>query len=112
MQKKIDIIHKIFLNDVTKNRNLTVQQYNEISTCIFYLGEEAFKLDLVDELGDKNTALEFISKKINETLTEVPYYEEKGFFESLSGIVADQSFLVGYGFGRAVINENSEKIKI
>ena len=112
MQKKIEIIHKIFLNDVAKNRNLTASQYSEISTGIFYLGDEAIQINLVDKLGDKNTALELISKQINETAEEVPYQTEKGFFESLSGIIADQSFLVGYGFGKAVISEKSEKIKI
>lgn len=112
LQKKIEMIHKIFLNDVAKNRNLTNSQYNEISTGIFYLGQEAIQINLVDELGDKNTALEFISYNLNETVTEVPYYKEKGFFESLSGLLADQSFLVGYGFGKAVLHENNAEIKL
>lgn len=102
MQKKLDLIHRRFLDDIRKSRNLSAAQYKEISTGIFYLGEEAVELNLVDALGDKQTAISYISEQLKIDVVEVPYNVRKGFFESLSELSRKNSFFLGFGIGTAL----------
>ena len=82
----------------------------ELATGEFYLGVEALELGLVDELGDKNTAEEFLKNKLNITDIEFKIYEHKpSFIEAIAGIVAPQSFMVGRGIGSELKKVSTSK---
>lgn len=51
--KKLQKIHEVFVDDVAKNRNLDKKTVSELANGIYYLGEEAKELGLVDYLGNK-----------------------------------------------------------
>jgi len=107
LQKKIDKIHNYFIGIVAKNRNMSFEKAEELSTGEFYLGSEALELGLVDELGDSETAKEAIKQKLN--ITEVDFIEystPKSFFDVLSGVFSDNSFLVGKGIGSAITGQS------
>ena len=57
IQKKINLIHDYFIDEVSRNRNLSVTQIQEIRSGLFYLGREAIDLGLVDYLGNKDLAI-------------------------------------------------------
>lgn len=100
LQGKLDKIHDFFIREVAANRELSESSVRKIATGEFYIGVEALELGLVDELGDKNTAEEYIKNTYG--LEEVDYavYEpEKGLFEFFSGVFSDFSFNIGQGLG-------------
>lgn len=102
LQRKLDAIHDFFIQEVAENRKLPESSVRKIATGEFYLGVEALELGLVDELGDKNTAEEYIQNTYGLEDVEYAIYEpDKGFFELLSGVFTDFSFHLGQGIGNS-----------
>ncbi len=100
LQGKLDLVHEFFIQEVASNRNMNVDSVRNVSTGEFFLGQEAKELGLVDELGNRNTAVELMKQELN--LTDVEIVErrfEPSFFDILSGNVAYQ---FGRGFGSVV----------
>ncbi len=100
LQKKLDKIHQFFIEEVAANRNLEVSEVEDLATGEFFLGVEALDLGLVDALGDKDAAEEFIKQKYGLERVDYLVYEHKpGFLELLSSIFSDFSFKIGEGMG-------------
>lgn len=100
LQRKLDVVHEFFIEEVAKNRNMSVDAVRNVSTGEFFLGEEAKQIGLVDELGNRDTAVELMKKQLN--LTDVNVVEERkepSLFDILSGKVAYQ---FGRGFGSVI----------
>ncbi|MBI2143791.1 signal peptide peptidase SppA [Candidatus Woesearchaeota archaeon] len=92
-----------FLETVKENRKLTDDDaVAKISTALVFLGSEAKELGLVDELGGKKEAEEWLKKQTN--LTEISYvtYEKKPLF-GLGTLLAEQSATAGSSFGTAIM---------
>ncbi len=68
LEEKILLMHNFFLEDVKNNRNLTAEQYEEIRKGSFYLGLEAIELGLVDELGGKAQAINYLENKLGQSI--------------------------------------------
>jgi len=75
-QAKIDKLHDYFVDDVADNRNLSPKQVREIRSGIFFLGSEALELNLIDQIGGKQEATEYVEEQLNIT-AELKYYKEK-----------------------------------
>lgn len=83
LQRKIDLMHDFFLDDVTENRNLTDEQREEVGTGIFFVGLEAKDVGLVDEFGSIREGEEYLS---NTTDMEIDSYRRertRGFFSNM-----------------------------
>ncbi|MGB9748667.1 MAG: signal peptide peptidase SppA [Candidatus Woesearchaeota archaeon] len=98
-EQRLKIVNDYFLNDVSAKRKLDEEQKKEVSSGLFYVGEQALKLNLIDEIGGKEEALKRIQLVINETPKIVELKKRKGFVESLYNFFSKQSFVLGYGFG-------------
>jgi protease-4 len=59
IQKYIDQFYKEFLEHVSQDRNIPVDQVNEIAQGRVWSGEQALKLHLVDQIGGLQTAIEY-----------------------------------------------------
>lgn len=108
MQSKLNRIHQYFIEEVAANRNLDVAEVEAIATGEFFLGAEALELGLVDKLGDKTTAEEFIQKTYGlEDIDYVLYQRKAGFLEMLGGVFSDFSFSIGQGMGSVLLNQHT-----
>jgi len=103
LQSKIDKIHDYFISEVAENRNLPEEKVREMGTGMFYLGEEAKELGLVDIIGGKDEAIELIEKELNIIAELVEYREERSLVDLLSEIFSEQSFFVGKGIGDSLL---------
>lgn len=113
LQGKLDTIHDFFIQEVAANRKLPESSVRKIATGEFYLGVEALELGLVDELGDKNTAEEYIQNTYGLEEVEYAVYEpDKGFFELLSGVFTGFSFHLGQGIGNSFQQQEGGLIKV
>ena len=106
IQNKLDIIYKAFVEEVAKNRNLSEEQTRELATGMFYLGKEAKDLRLVDFLGTKEDAINYIEKQCNITAKIKEYKKEKGLLDIFSRLQSQGSFWLGRGIGASFIDQN------
>ena len=67
LQKKLDIIHERFIEAVAENRKLSKESVKELATGIYFLGEEAKDLGLIDILGSKELAININTELANVT---------------------------------------------
>src|SRR3989339_227079 len=104
LQKNLDSIRDFFVEEVAKNRNMKKYEVEKAANGLFYLGEEAKKLGLIDEIGGKDEAIKFIEEKEAITAELVDYEPEKSLLDLFSDIMSKQSFNAGMGFGKALIS--------
>ena len=111
-QKKIDKIHDYFIQEIADNRNLEKSRIAELATGEFYLGIEALALNLIDQLGDRDTAEQYIKETHNlEKVDFVSYQTEISFFDLLTGVFSEASFNIGKGLG-SILLEKSNKLML
>ncbi len=97
LQKKLDLIHDVFISTVAENRHLPEEKVRSLATGEFYLGSEAKKYGLIDSLGDRDTALTLLKQKINQTDIDVVDQTPHESFWSL--LTKTSAFYFGQGFG-------------
>lgn len=111
IQQKLNKIHQFFIEEVAQNRNLSKEKVKKIATGEFFLGIEALKLGLIDELGDRSVAEDYLKKKLNlRKITYARYEPQKTFLASLIGVVSDFFFKIGEGLGSVLVERKSTGI--
>ena len=100
-RRSSDSIHDYFDDEVSKNRNLKKRDVEKIATGQFFIGSEAMKLGLIDELGGREEVIAYVEEKIGKDADFVSYETKKGFFESLSKLFNENSFYIGKGIGNS-----------
>ncbi len=92
LQGQLDRMHGYFVHDVANNRGLSEGGAANLATGMFYLGEEALELGLVDELGGKDEAIAHLEEELGVTeLRFIEYRKTPGFFESLGRLLTSIS---------------------
>ena len=104
-QKSLDDIHDYFIEEIANNRGLKKRDVEKIATGAFYIGTEAKKLGLVDELGSRDEVIAYVEEQIGKEAEFVRYERKKGFFESLSKITSKNSFYIGKGLGNSLFTK-------
>lgn len=102
-QLQLDVIHKIFMDDVAANRGL--DSIEELATGQIYLGVQAIDNGLVDELGGVDEVKVYLENQLDTSVNFIKYEKRKGFFSSFGNVFSEQSFLVGRGIGDRLIEE-------
>jgi protease-4 len=96
LQGQVDTLHRDFVEQVETERNLTESQVENVSSSQPFLGSDAEKLGLVDDLGGRDEAVE-----AGENLTDMELstfeVETESDFSVLSLLSAD--FSIGGLFG-------------
>ena len=100
LQKKLDIIHQKFKDDVARNRNISSENMDKIANGMFYVGSEAYDLRLVDKLGNKEDAINKAKELagIKEAKT-IEIKERKSLLDALSRLMSNGFYYVGKGIG-------------
>jgi protease IV len=82
IQKFIDQFYQDFLEHVSQDRNIPVDQVNEIAQGRVWSGEQALKLHLVDQFGGLQTAIEYAGQLAHlaphPKITEYPTKQSVG----------------------------------
>jgi len=88
-QAKLNRVHQFFIEEVARNRNMSVEKVTELADGQFFLGVEAKDAGLVDELGGKQEAIAYLETRGVKAET-VEYTPEKSFLDRLLGIIGQQ----------------------
>lgn len=107
LQDKMNKIHNFFVEEIAQNRHMDKKAVERLATGEFFLGIEALNLGLVDQLGDRTTAEEYIKQAYGlEKIEYVPYERKIGFFELFAGVFSDFSFNLGKGMGSILLEKD------
>ena len=107
LQETINNIYDIFINDVAEKRHLSVEDTKKLATGEIFLGTEALEKGLIDELGNKKTAIEYLKKQTNTTdYIIMEYKEDKTMFEKLFS--AEKFYWIGVGIGDSIKNPKTD----
>ena len=108
---KLNQIHNFFVEQVAENRNLSSAKVGKLATGEIFLGQEAIKLDLIDELGGESEAINVSKKLANISEAEIiEYYETENFFNYFFD--SKIAYQVGQGIGSVFINSNLKQAEI
>ena len=98
MKDKLVKIQDIFIREIQSKRKLN--NLEDIRTGKFYLGFEAKELGLVDELGNKETAVKKAKELAGIDHAELTRYEsKKTFFDLFSALSSNSFYSMGKGIG-------------
>ena len=98
-QKKLDLLHEIFIKEVSVNRKMPEEKVRELANGFVYFGTEAKELGLVDEIGGKKDALRGLERKLNITAKVYEYKQKPSIFNTFGVAVEKLGFSVGTGIG-------------
>ncbi len=106
LQEKINTIHRIFSEDVSKNRKRDLSRY---SNGEFFLGIEAKEFGLIDYFGGKEKAIE-VSKELAgiDKARTVVFKEKKRFFGSIDKYFTKYSYFIGKGVSEGFLVKNND----
>jgi len=111
--KRLDKIQEFFIEEVAENRGMLVSDVEELATGEFFLGAEALDLGLIDELGNEDTAEEYIKENYDiEEIDYVVYQKEVGLFELLTGISSNFAFDIGQGIGSMLVRGQDNNLML
>ncbi|MEK6955685.1 MAG: signal peptide peptidase SppA [Nanoarchaeota archaeon] len=109
MENKLRIVHEYFIKQVAMNRHMEIEDVRKVATGEFYLGSEAKELGLIDEFGNKETAIELMKKELNNTGIKVVTKEHQtSIFNLFSGV----SYNMGRGIGSILLEQEQRGLKI
>lgn len=113
LQLKINKIHDFFIDEIAKNRGLSKSQVKKLATGEIFLGVEALKEGLIDQLGDKKTVEEYIKKKYKLEKIEIVEYKKKVSLLDVFGSILSEGFVnIGKGIGSVFISSNNQVMMI
>lgn len=105
-QGLLDKMYDEFVSSVAKNRNLPVSKVKELATGFVYLGIEAKSLGLVDALGTKQDAVDYVSSLINEPAELAEYKPRETLMDVLTQASSNVFFSFGQGVGSKLMQNN------
>lgn len=110
LQGKLDRIHEYFIKEVSANRKLSEADTRELATGVYFLGEEAKELGLVDYLGNRELAIN-ITKELAgiDEASIVTYEETTDLLSLLSKLETSGAFYFGKGFAAQLQDSRVEK---
>jgi protease-4 len=99
-------IYDQFLEEVANNRNLTVEYVSSIAEGKIYTGKKAKELNLIDEIGGRDLAINKAAELGEITGNpNIVSYNKKSFLDEFS---EKFSANFGYGFAKAIIDSGKQ----
>ncbi|MBU2639235.1 MAG: signal peptide peptidase SppA [Nanoarchaeota archaeon] len=109
--KKLNIIQERFIQDIARNRNMTVEKVRELATGMIFLGIEAKELGLIDELGNRETAIDKAKELANLKKEKViEYIKKPSLLHIFDKLTAESFYSMGQGLGDSLKSEEEFKI--
>ncbi|MFC1774880.1 signal peptide peptidase SppA [Nanoarchaeota archaeon] len=99
IQKLLNDIHEIFIDEVAVNRNMSKEKVRELATGFIYLGQDAKELGLIDEIGDVETAKEYLESELNMTVDIAEFREPVSLINLFAGVMSENFYYMGQGLG-------------
>jgi protease IV len=111
IQKKLNAIHDLFIENVAANRNLEKENVRKMANGLFYLGQEAYDLKLIDYLGGRELAINITKQLAGLGDAKIVELEKrKGIVDLLERITSRASYFVGKGISSNIAVDDRFRI--
>lgn len=107
----INELHGYFVEEVAKNRNLSVEFTSQIATGEVFSGKKSLDLGLIDQIGGINEVRAYLEDELNITVAYTVFEEQASLVDVLRNIINEQSFAIGQGIG-SFLNKEQPLVKI
>ncbi|AEF97040.1 signal peptide peptidase SppA [Methanotorris igneus] len=113
LEKMINETYMDFVIWVAENRNLTINETLKIANGKIYMGSDAKKVGLVDEVGTEEDAINITAKLANITTPKVVEYkgEDFGLFNVLYSLLYSFGYGIGEGLGEVLVKMDYKPYK-
>lgn len=98
-------IHDAFVRHVASSRNLSEARVHELANGWIYLGQEAVDAGLVDELGSRKDAVEYLERELNVTASVGEMKRASGLMDLFGVSLERMFFSLGEGLGTGLVNQ-------
>jgi protease-4 len=105
LQGLVNDIYDSFVNEISTNRNISVDKVKEIANGLIYSGSQAKEAGLIDALGNKADAIKYIEAKKGIKVETRMYVRRSGYF-----IFSSQANLFAYWIGQGIGKSFNDKI--
>lgn len=105
-QEILDQLHDIFIQEVADGRNMSVSQIQPLADGGIYTGFESVENGLIDGIGGKQEAIDYMETELNQTIKLVQFSEAKSLLDALAGVIQQHGFALGYGLGERLTFKN------
>lgn len=105
-QTIVNTLYNDLLNEFLANRNISSKNLEQIKTGTIFLGKEAISINLADEIGGKDQAVDYLSNKLNITNPNVQDYDfnkKKGFFD-----IENLGRAMGEGIAKQILTQQKQ----
>jgi protease IV len=106
-QHILDLMHDVFIREVAEGRGLDEAYVRDLATGEIFLGIDALNYGLIDQLGGKQEAYDYMENVLGVEIEPVDFETEKGFFELLVGAMDNSAYNVGTGIGSVLVADDS-----
>lgn len=111
IQKKLGKIHEAFIKEIAANRKIPEEDVRALATGVYYLGEEAKELGLVDYLGNKDLAVSLTKEASSiKEANLITYKKERTILDILSSLSMSSFYSFGVGMGEAKLHELQQAV--
>ncbi|MBS3107664.1 signal peptide peptidase SppA [Candidatus Woesearchaeota archaeon] len=111
IQKMLDKIHENFINEVAKNRHVDVSIVKKWANGNVYLGIEAYDMGMIDAIGGKKEAEEYLKQRLNITEVNIITMEqENNLWSMLDAFSSKTAFAFGKGVSSAFEQQSLAKV--
>ena len=110
LMRQINLVHDFFVEDVASNRGVDKSVIQELATGNIYMGSEAVRNGLVDELGNINLVKEHLEEDLNTTIVFRQVRRRSSIFDIMTVFGNNFAFNFGKGFASWMTQERQQEI--
>jgi len=107
-QEFLDELHTIFILEIANNRNLDEDYVRNIADGSIFSGNRAKELMLIDEIGGRKEALNYVEELIGEKVMVVDMRPTRSITNILRSFSNNGLQNIGYGIGESFKNTESK----
>ena len=107
LQSLVDELHGYFIEEISQNRNLAIEDVKKIATGEVFTGQKAYELGLIDKVGGFDDATYYIETKLNMTVDYKTLEKKQSWTDVLASVSANHGFAVGKGMASFLNNQNT-----
>jgi protease-4 len=107
LQQLLDSIHEEFIIEVSTNRNMSTEDVRELAHGFVFLGAEAKRNGLIDQLGGEDEAKAYMETELNQSVELAYYKRAPGLFDLFGGVISENFYSMGQGIGDSFKVEES-----
>lgn len=108
-QQQIDVVYDIFVDEIAQNRNMSRDDVLSLANGMVFTGSQALELGLIDGIGGRREAVEYLEQTYNMTVNVVEYKRRVTLFDIFMMAQLNRAYSIGQGIGDSLVRSSTER---